>query len=670
MDNTSPYRILLASIVCGISLLGWNAAGADDKRTTMNSPLIYHGVATHHWSSFVTPGPGQAEAIEAEVKAYEAAAGRSVAWVEFGHEWETDGPIFPWRLATTIRNMGATPLIFLNLRSVDEGVDPVYTLTRIISGQYDSDLAAWADEAKKFGSELIVNWGWEMNGDFTPWNGFHNGSRTLGPRRFKKAYRHIIELMIGRGATNIRWGFHVNFPEYPEELWNAFEQYYPGDDVIDCVGVSIYGASTPTDDSIISFVSNMDAAYSRLVRMAPKKPVFVFELGTSAHPDGNQAAWADEALSAILSGRWPKVRGFAWWNDYWNWENDSDSANDTEMRVEAVPELASVFKTRLASGNLGDRPPVLVLPAPLKTLAEQRGVRFGAYYQYDMRSDVYDRVFEREMNAMALGAFWDNDIRRTYADFNLAELDAKVAWGRERDMEMYGQTLVWFEDVPDWLKAMPPRDVERIMNEHIDTVVGRYAGQIKAWNVVNEAVDDHGTLRRKHKWAEAMGDDYIRKAFVRAHAADPTAILYYNEFDIESNTAKYNGVKALLINLKKQGVPIHALGWQLHVRPGSFDAATLLARMNEIADLGFDNYITELDVKLPTNANAADYEQQKQIYDTVVRTFLAARRHKSIVVWGLRDSDPYWLTKNHPLLFDANFRKKASYFGVQEALMP
>ncbi|MBI2838951.1 MAG: beta-mannanase [Acidobacteria bacterium] len=332
----------------------------------VGAALIYHGVATHSWSSFVTPGSGQADAIRAEVDAYEAAAGRTVAWVEFGHEWENDGRAFPTRVAASIRNRGATPLIFLNLRSVDLGPDPVYPLAKIISGKYDSDLAAWADEARNFGSELIVIWGWEMNGDWAPWNGYYNGGEKEGPKRFKEAYRHIIELMKRRGATNIRWGFHINFPEYPSEPWNAFENYYPGDDVIDCTGVSIYGAQAPTEPSLPSFVSNMDAAYARLMRMVPGKPVFVFELATTpTHSGGDQVAWAEEALAGILTGRWPAVRGFAWWNDYW--ENDSDPANDTEMRVEAVPELASAFKAWLSSGQLGDRPPVLSFPAQTTT---------------------------------------------------------------------------------------------------------------------------------------------------------------------------------------------------------------------------------------------------------------------------------------------------------------
>lgn len=304
----------------------------------------------------------------------------------------------------------------------------------------------------------------------------------------------------------------------------------------------------------------------------------------------------------------------------------------------------------------------------LKALAQNRGILFGANYNYDRRGSSHDQIFETQMNAMTIGTFWNDGSFKSRTEFNLSEIDEKVAWGLARNMELYGQTLVWFEDIPAWVNTTSNDAVEAVMNEHIDTLVSRYKGQIRFWNVVNEAVDEEGNIRKNNKWAQGMGDDYIRKAFVRAQAADPNAVLYYNDFDIESNLAKFEGVKNLLINLKKQGVPVYALGWQMHVKPGSFDPAILLARMNEIGDLGFDNYITELDVELPENANALDYETQKQTYKTVVQTFLAARRHKSIVVWGIQDGDPGWLTNNHPLLFDENFRKKPAYFGVQEAL--
>lgn len=337
--------------------------------------------------------------------------------------------------------------------------------------------------------------------------------------------------------------------------------------------------------------------------------------------------------------------------------------------------IAGFFITIAVSAGIFffDNNPAIGEAGALKALAEQRGVRFGAFYQYDFRGGLYDQIFETEMNVMVAGTFWTDGSYPSRTESDFSEMDYKVNWGRSRGMELHGHTLVWFDDIPDWVKAAPKADVEAIMNEHIGALVGRYAGKIKVWDVVNEAVDDDGMLRLNHKWAEAMGTDYIRKAFIRAHASDPNAVLryndyLYNDYFIENNKKKFEGIKALLIDLKKHGAPVHALGWQMHVTPMSFDAAVFLAHLNEIADLGFDNYITELDVELPENASAADYEQQKQTYKRVVETFLVARRHKSIVVWGLRDGDPYWLTENHPLLFDENLRKKPAYFGVQEAL--
>lgn len=373
MNKVTP-SIIVMSLIIGIGIsavfIYYKSVFTQQPATTQEKesspPLIYHGVTTHSWSTLWGLS-GQADAITAEVDAYEAAVGRTVAWIGFGHEWKTDGVEFPSNVATSIKNRGATPLIFLNLRSFDvidetqPQVEPLYTLDAIISGQFDSDLTAWADGARNFESEIIVDWGWEMNGEWALWNGMHNGGDIEGPQRFQQAYRHIVELMRSRGATNLRWAFHVNFPEFPEESWNAFEKYYPGDDVIDYTGVSIYGAQSPIDTSFPSFVSSMDRAYPRLVQMAPQKPVFVFEFGASESPLGDQAKWADEALAGILSGRWPAVRSFAWWNDSWEcWCQDGNPAHDTEMRVEKVPGLAVVFTSRLAGAdNVGEHPPIM-----------------------------------------------------------------------------------------------------------------------------------------------------------------------------------------------------------------------------------------------------------------------------------------------------------------------
>ncbi|TAL19646.1 hypothetical protein EPN90_02900 [Patescibacteria group bacterium] len=380
------------------------------------------------------------------------------------------------------------------------------------------------------------------------------------------------------------------------------------------------------------------------------------------------------AVSAYGTLRWVKTEEVAQSLHGTDWNKKIDDIPDaffvnyaagadiaTTSDFSPTGELAAV-------GDINTDKKITAVP-PLKTLAEKRGIRFGSMYQSYFRSDLYDKIFETEMNLMTAGIYWTDGSRPSRTEFDFSDMDARVNFGLASGMEIHGHPLVWFDEMPDWVKALPTSAVQTVMNEHIDTVVGRYKGKVKLWDVVNEAVNDEtGTLRQGHKWAEAMGDDYIRKAFIRARAADPNAILRYNDYLLESDTAKYNGVKALLIKLKSQAVSVQALGWQMHVKPQSFDPDTWLTRLDEIADLGFDNYVTELDVELPENATASDYEAQKQTFKLVVETFLKARRHKTIVVWGMRDSDPYWLTKVHPTLFDENLRKKPAYFGVQEAL--
>lgn len=282
---------------------------------------------------------------------YVTAAGRSVAWVYWSNNWGTaiDPPFssraFPLAQATWIRAQGAVPFVRLMLRSTMDASkpEPVFTLAAIASGQFDPDLAAWADAAAAFQTPVVVEFGTEVNGQWFSWNGTYNGGAGAGPQAFKAAYRHIVLLMRGRGATNLTWAFHVNATDDPAVSWNAFENYYPGDDVVDWVGLSAYGAQSPNDTGVAAFADQVDPAVARLQALAPSKPVFVFELGACDCAQITAAAWSQAALSSLLSGRWPAVRGFSWWNEAW-----TSGAATTDMRVQSVPGLATAFQASLA----------------------------------------------------------------------------------------------------------------------------------------------------------------------------------------------------------------------------------------------------------------------------------------------------------------------------------
>jgi hypothetical protein len=163
------------------------------------------------------------------------------------------------------------------------------------------------------------------------------------PGLFKEAYRRIISLAREEGARNIIWVFHANNHDIPDQPWNRLENYYPGDEWIDWIGVSVYGALRPSDREVERFREAMDEVYPRLAALSPQKPIVLLEFGvTSGNPRVDQADWAGKALEDITSWRWPGLIGFSWWNE--RWQNDGDRAHDTNMRVQDNPALREVFR--------------------------------------------------------------------------------------------------------------------------------------------------------------------------------------------------------------------------------------------------------------------------------------------------------------------------------------
>lgn len=316
---------------------------------------IYHAV-------YPGGATGEEDDITPEgLSSYEERVGKPATWVYFSHNWYR-GRVFPVETASWIRDAGSIPYIRLMLRSsAEENVaEPTFTLSRILNGEFDDDLRAWGRAARNFGSPLLAEYGTEVNGQWFPWNGVWNGGGTLdgygdpiladGPERFRDAYRHIIGIVRGEGADNIVWVFHVNNDDYPNESWNRLEEYYPGDEWVDWIGVSVYGAQTPLDEEWPLFRDEMDQVYPRLVSLSSSKPIVLLEFGvTSGNPLGDQAAWADSALADLTALRWPRIVGFSWWNE--SWENDDNPAHNTDMRVQDNPALASVFRRLVGGGD-------------------------------------------------------------------------------------------------------------------------------------------------------------------------------------------------------------------------------------------------------------------------------------------------------------------------------
>ena len=324
------------------------AAQAPPPITPPPSGKFYHGF---YWGGVGTDthDPSEHDVTPADVARYEQTVGSKTTWIYFSNNW-FESREFPAEMSGWIRELGKVPYVRLMLRSdVDQKHgEKQFTLARIIAGEFDADLRTWARGAKEFGSPVLIEWGTEPNGKWFSWNGTWNGGPGTGPKRYVEAYRHIVDVMRQENANNLLWVWHVNWLDEPEREWNAFENYFPGENYCDWVALSAYGPTTPTTrDGTESFGFKMRNAYRRLTKLAPGKPIIIAEFGCDLHnPRVETAHWAKSALDDLFSGRWPAIIGFCWWNE--GWQNDDHKKHDSDLIILPDAALTKVFRYELA----------------------------------------------------------------------------------------------------------------------------------------------------------------------------------------------------------------------------------------------------------------------------------------------------------------------------------
>ncbi len=284
--------------------------------------------------------------------------------------------------------------------------------------------------------------------------------------------------------------------------------------------------------------------------------------------------------------------------------------------------------------------------------------------------------------------------------YNFGPVDRYVAFGQKNHMFILGHNLVWHKQVPKWIFLdkqgnLVDRDtLLRRMKKHIEKLVGRYKGRINAWDVVNEAVGEDGSLRNT-KWLQIIGPDYIAKAFEFTHAADPDAELYYNDFNLD-DPAKRNGVIRLVKKLQDEGVHVDGIGMQGHWNLHSPSFKNIDASIEAFSKLGVKVMITELDIGvLPVPPHKDDpppsiryskdpaYNPYADGLPDSVKTALADRygslfkvflKHNDVIsrvtFWGLNDKEtwkndwPIINRKDYPLLLDRNNQPKEAFHQI------
>lgn len=309
---------------------------------------IYHG-------AFPDFGPTEDRVSTPSVGRFVRLARKRIMWAYFSNNW-FGGIHFPGRAVTAIKRSGAIPFIRLMPRSdwTEDQADRRYRLGAIAEGQFDAELRRWARAAGSTHVPLLVDFACEMNGDWFPWSGKWNGGGVRtgfgdprladGPERYRAAYRHVIRLFRAQGARNVTWVFHVNADSTPSEQWNSMRAYYPGDDYIDWIGVSAYGAQTPKDPGE-SFTAVLDRAYQELAAISRRKPLMIAEFGVVEDPaKENKGRWISTALEAVANRRYPRIKGISYWHS--NWQNEDGTYS--RMRIDSSSGALAAYRAGIS----------------------------------------------------------------------------------------------------------------------------------------------------------------------------------------------------------------------------------------------------------------------------------------------------------------------------------
>ena len=315
----------------------------------------------------------------------------------------------------------------------------------------------------------------------------------------------------------------------------------------------------------------------------------------------------------------------------------------------------------------------------LRQLGDLRGLRVGTAITASAMGDgsAYGAAVAREFNSItpANEMKWAS-VEPARGEFSWSGADATIAFARAHDQVVRGHTLVWHRQLPSWLTSgsFTAAQILRLMTEHVMTEAGRYAGEIVAWDVVNEPFNEDGTFRASIFEQASDGPDYIALALRAARAADPAAKLYLNDYNIEGINAKSTAMLDLATALREQGVPIDGVGIQGHVILGQVpsDLAENLARF---VAAGFEVCLTEIDVRIPLadgEATPAQLAEQAADYAKIADVCLAVPGCAGATVWGFTDLDS-WIPRAFPgygaaALLDATLSPKPAYLAMRRAL--
>ena len=336
------------------------------------------------------------------------------------------------------------------------------------------------------------------------------------------------------------------------------------------------------------------------------------------------------------------------------------------------------------SSSPGPTPPV----PTLRQAASARGLIVSAATATPYLAETeYSKVLGTEYNGLT--AEWEMKFSATHprpntdpSPYDFSAGDQLVTFARGHAMQVRGLTLVWHGDNPAWLTNgnYSAQEMNAIVHDHVTQLMQHFGSQVFAWDVVNEAFNDDGTMRSTIFYDQpgigfaGQGTAYIEQSLVWGSAANPAAKLFYNDYGAEVINAKSDAILAMATDFKNRGVPLHGVGFQMHIDLGFDNAGTLqsfASNLQRFATLGLELHITELDIRV--NANDANtLNAQAVLYGKIVTACVQQSACKMVQTWGFTDKHSwipdFFLGYGWALPFDASYQKKPAYSAILNAL--
>ncbi|TDK25432.1 endo-1,4-beta-xylanase [Arthrobacter crusticola] len=345
----------------------------------------------------------------------------------------------------------------------------------------------------------------------------------------------------------------------------------------------------------------------------------------------------------------------------------------------------------LAAQNPAAQAPGLQKQDTLRWAAPQdlkigTAVAGGGHHETQAYPDpfTYDQEYRQSLAAEFNSVSPENQLKWEFVHperntYRFAEMDAIVEFAQQNKQVVRGHTLFWHSQNPAWLEEgdFSKDELRAILKDHIQTVVGRYAGKIQQWDVANEIFNGDGTLRTTDNiWIRELGPEIIADAFRWTHEADPKAKLFFNDYGVEGVNAKSNAYLRLIPELQAQGVPVDGFAIQGHLSTRYGFPGDLRANLQRFDDLGLETAITEIDVRMDvapgTAPTAAQLQKQAGYYQRALEACVSVDECNSFTIWGFTDKyswvPVFFAGEGEATVMWNDFTRKPAYDALQVTL--